>query len=107
VSGAGSQRYAGPRSSACLVTSREVRGGSGSHAEGELIALDRTAARTEQIFAWQSAYSAFSVSQSNSPAVIRYIANQKEHHRRLTFQEEYLKFLKKHRIDYDERYIWG
>jgi REP element-mobilizing transposase RayT len=58
-------------------------------------------------FAWQTAYSAFSVSQSSAAAVVRYIAGQEEHHRRVMFQEEYLQFLKKHGIDYDERYIWG
>ncbi len=57
-------------------------------------------------FAWQTGYSAFSVSESNVPAVSRYIATQEEHHKKLTFQEEYIAFLKKHKIAYDERYIW-
>jgi len=57
-------------------------------------------------FAWQTGYSSFSVSQSNLPAVIKYIAGQEEHHRKHTFQEELVAFLKKNRIDYDERYIW-
>jgi putative transposase len=58
-------------------------------------------------FAWQDGYGAFTVSKSNLPDVIRYIENQREHHHRRTFQEEYLDFLKKHGIDYDERYVWG
>jgi REP element-mobilizing transposase RayT len=58
-------------------------------------------------FAWQDGYGAFTVSKSNLPEVIRYIQNQREHHRRKTFQEEYLKFLQKHGIEYDERYLWG
>jgi putative transposase len=58
-------------------------------------------------FAWQAGYGAFSVSHSNLPAVRKYIARQLEHHRRRTFQEEFLDFLKRHEIKYDERYIWA
>jgi putative transposase len=58
-------------------------------------------------FAWQDGYGAFTTSKSNLPEVIRYIQNQREHHRRKTFQEEYLEFLQKHGIEYDERYLWG
>jgi putative transposase len=57
-------------------------------------------------FAWQTGYGAFSVSESNVPAVSRYIATQEEHHKKRTFQEEYAAFLKKNKIEYDERYIW-
>lgn len=57
-------------------------------------------------FAWQRGYGAFSVSESNVPAVSRYIARQQEHHRKRTFQEEYVAFLKMYKIAYDERYIW-
>ncbi len=57
-------------------------------------------------FAWQTGYGAFSVSESNVPAVSQYIATQEEHHRKRTFQEEYLAFLKRNKIPYDERYIW-
>lgn len=59
-----------------------------------------------QGFAWQSGYGAFSVSQSNADAVHTYIANQEEHHKRVSFQEEYLLFLQRHGIAYDERYVW-
>lgn len=58
-------------------------------------------------FTWQDGYGAFTVSKSNMPGVIRYIENQREHHRHKTFQEEYLEFLNKHGIEYDERYVWG
>jgi REP-associated tyrosine transposase len=58
-------------------------------------------------FAWQDGYGAFTVSKSNLPDVIRYIESQREHHQQRTFQEEYLDFLNKHGIDYDERYVWG
>ena len=57
-------------------------------------------------FAWQAGYGAFAVSYSNLDEVKGYIANQHEHHRMRTFQEEFLAFLKRHRIEYDERYIW-
>ena len=56
--------------------------------------------------AWQAGYGAFSVSQSNVPAVVKYIRNQEQHHRKISFQEEFTAFLKAHGIAYDERYIW-
>jgi hypothetical protein len=59
-----------------------------------------------QSFAWQTGYGAFSVSHSNVPAVVRCIRAQKEHHRKVSFQEELVTFLKKNGIQYDERYIW-
>lgn len=58
-------------------------------------------------FAWQDGYGAFTVSRSNIESVISYIQNQREHHRKKSFQEEYLEFLRKHDIEYDERYLWG
>jgi len=58
-------------------------------------------------FGWQDGYGAFTVSKSNIPAVIQYIQNQREHHRKKTFQEEYLEFLHANNIEYDERYLWG
>jgi putative transposase len=57
-------------------------------------------------FHWQTGYGAFSVSQSNANAVIRYIQNQAEHHRKVTFQEEYRKFLRRYQLAYDEKYVW-
>lgn len=57
-------------------------------------------------FAWQAGYAVFSVSESNVASVRRYIENQRAHHRRKTFQEEYLQFLERHRIAYDERYVF-
>lgn len=57
-------------------------------------------------FHWQNGYGAFSIGQSQVPNVKRYIGRQKDHHRRVTFQDEYRKFLKAYDIDYDERYVW-
>ena len=58
-------------------------------------------------FGWQDGYGAFTVSKSKIPDTITYIQNQREHHRKKTFQEEFLALLKKHRVEYDERYLWG
>ena len=58
-------------------------------------------------FGWQDGYSAFTVSRSDVPAVSEYIRGQREHHRVKTYQEEYRELLKRHGIEFDERYIWG
>ncbi len=57
-------------------------------------------------FAWQAGYGAFSVSPSNVEAVRTYIANQPEHHARVSFQDEFRAFLEKHGVAFDERYLW-
>lgn len=57
-------------------------------------------------FAWQAGYGAFAVSESNISAVRKYIENQREHHQKVSFQDEYRTFLAKHVITYDERYLW-
>jgi len=62
--------------------------------------------RWQRPFAWQGGYGAFSVSESRRDTVIRYIQNQEEHHRRISFQEEFLKLLRSHAVEFDERYIW-
>ncbi len=56
-------------------------------------------------FAWQSGYGVFSVSQSNLEDVKRYIECQKEHHRTMTFAEEFIALLKKHGLEYDDRFV--
>jgi len=57
-------------------------------------------------FAWQKGYGAFSVSPANLDRVTKYVVNQESHHRRITFQEEYLHLLKISGVEYDERYVW-
>ncbi len=57
-------------------------------------------------FHWQAGYGVFFVSQSNVEAVVDYIRRQEEHHRTVTFQDEYRAFLRKHAVEYDERYVW-
>lgn len=57
-------------------------------------------------FHWQSGFGIFSISPSHRPALEQYIANQAEHHRRTTFQDEYRLLLEKYGIQFDERYVW-
>ena len=59
-----------------------------------------------RLFGWQVKYGAFGVSVSQLDKIIQYIKGQEVHHRKMTFQEEFLALLKKHRVDYDERYLW-
>ena len=57
-------------------------------------------------FAWQAGYGVFSVSESNVEQVKRYIANQEEHHKRMSFQDEFREFCRRHGLEIDERYAW-
>ena len=57
-------------------------------------------------FGWQNGYGAFSVSESNVEAVTAYISDQAEHHRKFSYQEELRELLKRHRVAFDERYLW-
>ena len=57
-------------------------------------------------FAWQSGYGVFSVSPDSVDAIVAYIADQREHHRKVTFQDEYRAFLQTHEMEFDERYMW-
>ena len=56
-------------------------------------------------FSWQAGYGGFTYSKSQLPNVIQYIKNQKEHHKRISFSEEYLNLLKEFEVEYDERYV--
>ena len=58
-------------------------------------------------FSWQEGYGAFTLGVSQKPHTIDYIKRQAEHHRKRSFEEEFLAFLKKHAIDYDPKYVWG
>ncbi len=57
-------------------------------------------------FSWQAGYGAFSIGQSQADSVIRYIQDQEEHHRKISFQDEFPKFLERYEIAYDERHVW-
>jgi len=62
--------------------------------------------RPPERFEWQPGYGAFTVSQSQVPTVRRYIQQQEEHHRKQSFKDEFLAFLKRHNIDYDPKYVF-
>jgi REP-associated tyrosine transposase len=66
----------------------------------------KTRGRELRDFQWQDGYAAFSVNESHLERVRRYLARQKQHHRRMSFQEELLQLLTKHRVQYDQRYLW-
>ena len=57
-------------------------------------------------FQWQEGYGAFSVGQTQVDDVIKYIANQKEHHQKKTFEDEMREFYRKYEMEFDERYVW-
>ena len=58
-------------------------------------------------FAWQDGFGVFSVSKSNVPAVVEYIRNQRMHHQKQSFEDEYVDILRLHEVDYDEKYLFG
>ena len=57
-------------------------------------------------FTWQAGYAGFSVSQSKIPEVLKYIENQAEHHRRISYQDELRGLFRRHEVEFDERYVW-
>ena len=58
-------------------------------------------------FAWQEGYGAFTIGISQVDATVHYINNQKEHHRKKSFEQEFLEVLKKHGIEYAQQHVWG
>jgi putative transposase len=66
----------------------------------------KTKGAAHESFQWQTGYGAFSVSQSQSDRVRQYIAGQDEHHRKTSFQDEFRAFLRRHGIEFDERFVW-
>lgn len=59
-----------------------------------------------QVFAWQNGYGAFSIGQSQLHDLCRYIANQRAHHAKESFQDEYRRLLALYNVEFDERYVW-
>ena len=57
-------------------------------------------------FYWQNGYGIFSVNPAETDVVVKYIANQEDHHKKKTFQDEFRAFLKKYKVEYEERYVW-
>jgi REP element-mobilizing transposase RayT len=68
--------------------------------------MNKTFSDLERKFRWQEGYGAFSVGKSNLQEVIKYIENQEEHHKAISYEEEYISFLKAQGISYDPRYIF-
>jgi REP element-mobilizing transposase RayT len=66
----------------------------------------KTKGEALQGFYWQNGYGAFSVNPTDVEIVVNYIAKQREHHTKTSFKNEYRKFLKKYRVEYDEKYVW-
>ena len=66
----------------------------------------KTQSRQMAAFGWQEGYGAFTVSASGIAAVKKYILQQEEHHRKRTFQEEYVEILRRSGVAYDEQYLW-
>ena len=87
-----------PSSMPIAAAMREIKSAS-SRRMHETCAMDD--------FEWQEGYGAFSIGWAQVDATLTYIARQNEHHRKRNFQAEYIAFLKKHRIEYDPRYVWG
>jgi putative transposase len=79
-------------------TLRQIKGSSSKWANDEL--------KPSTKFASQTGYAAFTVSQSNTASVERYIAEQPEHHKKRRFKEELIDFLQRHGMEYDERCLW-
>jgi putative transposase len=78
---------------------KRLKGGSSN-------AINKARLTGSMRFGWQDGYAAYSVSTSKIPDVVGYIANQREHHRNQTFEEEFVVFLERHGVDYDPRYLW-
>jgi len=77
---------------------KELKGGSSKWINSN--------SKTPGKFAWQAGYGWFSVSPKGLEAARAYVHNQKAHHEKASFQQEYRKFLKQYGVDYDERYVW-
>jgi putative transposase len=78
---------------------KKIKGGSSSWVHTNFPA--------QRSFRWQEGFGAFTVSSSRVKATMDYIKGQREHHSKKTFKEEYLVFLEKYGIEYDEKYVWG
>ena len=66
----------------------------------------KTQGQAYENFYWQDGYAVFSVSQSQSSQLVKYIENQRQHHQKISFKDEYRAFLQRHNIEFDERYVW-
>ena len=86
------------RKSALMKLLEEIK----AHSSGWI----KTKGKAYKNFYWQSGYGAFSVQPSNVESTIRYIQNQRKHHRNMSFKQEYIRFLREYKIEYNEKYTW-
>jgi REP element-mobilizing transposase RayT len=92
--------FIGMKPSCCLSDLvREIKKGSNDFIKENNL--------TKFKFSWQEGYGAFSYSHSQIDAVVKYILNQKEHHKKVNFRDEYIDFLKKFEIEHDEKYLFN
>lgn len=89
-----------PKTLAVSEAMKRLKGGSSKYINEQKLMCGN------QRFGWQDGYSAFTVSSSAVPDVVRYIAHQREHHRTRTFEEELVEFLERHGVEYDAKYLW-
>jgi putative transposase len=68
--------------------------------------MNNTFPELERKFGWQEGYAAFSVDRSNLQPIINYIENQEEHHKKVSYQDEYIAFLKAQGIAFDPRFVF-
>ena len=87
-----------PRTSSPAQLVEEIKTGSS--------AWIKTMGKCYSNFHWQGGYGIFSISPSHRPALERYLNNQSEHHKKVAFQDEFRRLLKKYDIEFDERYVW-
>ena len=85
---------------ACTLSDliRDIKSNSSKWINEKRLAMGR--------FEWQSGYGAFTIGQSQVGKVLKYILNQEEHHRKKTFREEYIEFLKAYQVDYNPDYVF-
>src|SRR6185369_8028809 len=95
-----------PRASARAIRAHHHAGRLGKGVETRLQPLAKERGRDFGDFEWQGGYADFGVSKSNLEQVKQYFANQEEHHRKMSFQDELRVLLRKHEIEWDEKYVW-
>ena len=95
-----------PCAFAVRVVAHLQRSGDGQGGEAQLIVVVKTKNPDLHDFAWQNGYGIFSIGFSQIESVRDYIAGQEEHHRKVSFQDEFRQLLKRYEIEFDERYVW-
>ena len=79
---------------------------AGSPTSDQSLIMIKTKGAAYRNFYWQNGYGAFSVNPAEIQVVVRYIQNQAVHHKKRDFKNEFRAFLRKYRVEYDEKYVW-